>query len=468
MKAQSNYAISPVNIIKWLVLFAFTFLPFAFETNEVFTDKLQLFFAITTFCILSVAFEFFDAIIPAILLPSMYLLFSVVPANVAYASWTSGTVWMILGAMILANVLEECGLLPRIAYWCIIKCGASFTGVMFGVFFAGIALNFITFCQAFIIMMVFGYGVVQALKLKPSLQSGLICFAAMLGGEGAPSSFLYNPGYLALAEDGVRQIIPEFTAVWYEMIIYNGSILFLFIFILWLLAKFYKTKDFQLEGGKEYFEQKYKELGPVKPKEMIAIVVLVILMTYLFTTPWHKLPAAYGFMVLPYVLFLPIFSVGSTAAVKKINFSIFFFIVSCLGIGSVGGYLGFGKLLSVTVTPILENSSAFVALMSMIFCGMLANLFMTPYAMMAGLSYPFTQIGLDLGLQPMASIMALVASTDLIIFPYEVAPYLLMFGFGMISLKDFMKFNILKIILTFIFFAVVMYPMWNAMGLLYL
>lgn len=464
-----NTAVKPANkvtLLKWLVTFAIAIGVYMIPTTELFTADLKLFFTITIFCILVVAFEFFDTIIPAILLPTLYLISGLVPASTAFASWTSTTVWMIFGAMLLANILEECGILPRIAYWCILKCGGNFTGIMFGVFFAGVALNFVTFCQAFIIMMVLGYGVVKALNLERSTASALLCFAAMLGGEGAPSSFMYNPGYLALAEEGIGQVVPGFSAKWYEMLIYNGPILLFFMAFLWLLCVVFKTKNIKLEGGKEHFQKELNALGPITTKEKKAIVVLVILMAYLFTTPMHGYPAAYGFMLLPYVLFLPKVEVATKKSISKINFSIFFFIASCLGIGTVGGALGFGNLLSGIVTPMLEGASPLVALLVMIFFGMLGNLFMTPYAMMAGLSLPFAQIALDLGINPMATVMALVVSTDLIIFPYEVAPYLLMFGFGMISMKNFMKFHISKIVLTFVFFAAVMYPLWCLLGLI--
>lgn len=452
---------SSKTLIKWLITFLVPIIVYLIPTTELYTAPLKTFFVITTFIIIVMAFEFFDPIIPAIMLPTLYMISGIVNPATAFGSWTSNTVWMIFGAMLLANVLEECGLLPRIAYWCIYKCGGNFTGIMFGIFFAGVALNFVTFCQAFIIMMVFGYGIVQALNLDLSKESALLCFAAMLGGEGAPSSFMYNPGYLGLAEEGIRQVVPGFFAKWYEMLIYNGPILLFFILFLFILAKVFNTKSIELEGGKEYFRNKYKSLGPVSTNEKKAMVVLIVLMGYLFTTPIHKYPAAYGFMILPYVLFLPKVNVGTKASIKKINFSIFFFIASCLGIGVVGGALGFGKLISGLVTPMLQNSTPLLALVVMMFFGMIGNLFMTPYAMMAGLSLPFAQIAVDLGLNPMATVMTLVISTDMVFFPYEVAPYLLMFGFGKISMGHFIKMNTAKTLLTFVFFIAILYPYWN-------
>lgn len=170
-------------------------------------------------------------------------------------------------------------------------------------------------------------------------------------------------------------------------------------------------------------------------------------------------------MVLPYLLFLPGVDVGNINSIKKINFGIFFFIAGCLCIGTVGGAIGFGKLISGVTTPILANTAPLVTFLVILFCGMICNLFMTPYAMMAGLSLPFAQIAVDLGMNPMASVMALVISTDMVFMPYEVAPYLLMFGFGMISMKQFVGLNTVKTLLTFVFFALVMYPLWTLLGL---
>lgn len=463
MQTSSKY--STTYILKWAFTLGLTFAIFMIPTGELFTPVLRSFFCITIFIILVVAFDFFPTIIPAILLPSLYLICEVAPAAVSFGGWINTTSWMIFGAMVLANILEECNLLPRIAYWVILRCGGKFTGIMFGIFFAGVAMNLLTFCQAFILMMVFGYGIVKALDLKPGIPAALLCFAAMLGGEGAPSSFMYNPGYLALAESGIQQVIPGFTAVWYEMLLYNGIILLFFLLFLFGLSVVYKTKNIHLVGGREYFETQYKALGTISGNEKKACFVLALLVIYLFTTPWHKQPAAYGFMILPYLLFLPGIDVATTKSIEKINFGIFFFIAGCLCIGTVGGAVGFGKLISTIAIPILENTSPLVTFLVILFFGMICNLFMTPYAMMAGLSLPFAQIAVDLGMNPMASVMALVISTDMIFMPYEVAPYLLMFGFGMISLKHFIQFNAVKTLLTFVFFAAVMYPLWTILGL---
>ena len=58
---------------------------------------------IVVIIIMVIAFELFEMLVPSIMLPTLYFLSGLVPLNVAFASWTNTTVWMVLGALILAN-----------------------------------------------------------------------------------------------------------------------------------------------------------------------------------------------------------------------------------------------------------------------------------------------------------------------------------------------------------------------------
>lgn len=83
--------------------------------------------------------------------------------------------------LVLSAVLEECGLLKRIAYYVILKCGGTYKGTVFGCFIIGIILNLITFCNGWLVASVLVYGVCKAMGLKTSNESALICFAGDAG-----------------------------------------------------------------------------------------------------------------------------------------------------------------------------------------------------------------------------------------------------------------------------------------------
>ena len=459
----SNIVKNPVLLYKWIACIVLSLLPLLPAQTATYTADLQLFFVVTLFVILLIAFDLTEMIVAAILLPTLYFLTGLVPVNIAFASWTNTTVWMILGALIFATVLHECGLLRRIALLCINRFGGTYTGTLYGLFYAGTFISFITFGQAFIIMITLTYGICVAMKMQRSVYSAIMCFVGILGGSTS-CSFVYNPGYMALVENGIRDIDPTFSAQWYQMIMYNGVTFFLFLGIIWAMTRIYKTHEVKFEGGAEYFREQYSELGPLTLKEKKAIIVTCLLVIFLFTGPIHGVPAAWGFMTIPYLLFFPSFKVGDANCVKHINFSIIFFISSCIGISAVASHLNAEALISSLVSPLMEGRGTLASLLIMLSLGAFCNLFMTPYSMVAALSMPFAVLGADLGIPPLTAVMSLIVSTDMIFFPHEIAACLFMYSFGLFSMGNFVKFFTAKTILTYIFFAAIVYPLWRLLG----
>lgn len=465
MTAKLGGNFNKTSLIGWLVSLLIPVVVWLIPVSEMFSGQLRLFFVITSFVICLVAFNLLPLMVSAVLLPSLYAISGLVPMETAFSSWTNNTVWMILGALVLATVLDECGLLIRIAYWTIRKCGGTFTKTLYGIFIVGIILNLITFCNAFIITMVLVYGICKAMNLKPSRESALICFAGCCAGV-TPSSFLYNPGYASLMETSIRSFVPDYTMGILVMPQYLWPLCLCCFITIFILTKVHKTKNMKFEGGKEYFDSKYAELGPMSAKEKKGLVVVGLLLLYLVTTNFTKFPAAYGFMVLPYLLFIPGVSVGNAEMVKKVNFPIIFFIASCLGIGTVGNAVGFGDFIAGVAVPLLEGRSALVAGLAFLVFGAIANLFMTPYAMVGGLSIPFANIAIQLGMSPVAACMILVFSCDLVFLPHEVAGYLVMYGFGLMPMKDFIKTQALKSLVMLLVFICIMFPLWSIFGMM--
>ena len=116
---------------------------------------------------------------------------------------------------------------------------------------------------------------------------------------------------------------------------YNGWFILWCIICILILMKVYHTKDLKTSAGKEILEEHYKSLGHITGKEKRGIILVLILLVYLCSTRITGLPAAYGFMVISVLVFLPGIGIGSEGTVKKINFTTVFFVSSCLEIGKM-------------------------------------------------------------------------------------------------------------------------------------
>lgn len=130
---------------------------------------------------------------------------------------------MILGAIILGNALDECGLLRRIALKCISKCGGTCNGTLYGIYLVGVVAAFLTFTQAYMVMITLTFGICRAMNLEKTLQSALECFCGMIGAV-TPCTFMYNPTYLALGDAGIRIVVSDFTSQWWDIIFITDCI----------------------------------------------------------------------------------------------------------------------------------------------------------------------------------------------------------------------------------------------------
>ena len=138
-------------------------------------------------------------------------------------------------------------------------------------------------------------------------------------------------------------------------------------------------------------------------KEWKIIVVLVALVIFLFTHQYHHINMVYGFIFAPMILYMPGVNVGTQQDLKDVQFSVLFFIIACMGIGSAGSAVGFGQYVSVSIVPMLQNVSQTTFLCATYLSGVLLNFLMTPLAVLASFGLPFAQICQDLNfnLEPM-------------------------------------------------------------------
>ena len=459
-KASKNTYIGWITVL--LTTIAFICIP----TSETFTPEIRLFLIFSVGAIAIVAFDLMPIIVPSILLPAFYYIFHVVPINVAYSAFTSDVFWMIFGAFVLTNALEESGLLQRIAFWIIKTCGGTYNKTLYAIYLVGLVLGIITFCGHYLLLITLAYGICMAMGFGKSKESLVIM---MVGGIAALNVkiFAYRPSTMSLMVAQIKTIVPDFNVTFLDQMIYNFPSVLMALSFIWLLTKFYKTNTFVLPGGKEYFENEYKKLGKMSAREIKAAIMLSIIMLWIMTESIHKISSNYSFMKLPWLCFVPGINIGTEASIKKVNIGVIFFVAVCLCIGFTGTKLGFTQLVAKHIAESIGEVSPSVFLYIIVALGTLVNLILTPGAMMAVLPAPCSSLALNLGIDPMPVLLSIIYSTDFIFLPHEVPAYLIMFGFGLMTMKEFVKLHLMKMLWFALLFGLIQIPYWSLMGVLY-
>lgn len=453
-------------VIGWLTTLITSWIIFQIPTSDIFTDSVKLFLMITLFVILIIAFELLPRIISALLLPILYSLSGIVVPSIAFSSWLTPTVGIVFGGLLFCTILSECGIFKRIAYYMILLFGGTYKGAVFGCFIMGTLLNIITFCNAWLVAGSLIYGVCQAMELKPSKESAILCFAGIVGASGS-TVFLYYPGYYMILENCIRYFIPDYHMSIFSSFIYNGVGFVIFAVIILGILQWSRIDLSHVKDGKSIFQEKYNLLGPFTKQEKYSLIGVIVLISYLFIATIFQESVLYGFIIIPSLVLFITMRKESFQFLFKIDYSIVIFVSSCLGIGIVGKEIGFDIFLLEISKVFLVNENPLVVLSILLLCGMFANFFMTPYAMLGGLSIPFVEIGLAMHIHPLCVLMTLLWSCEILFFPYESAGYLIMYGYGMISMKDFIKYNFIKSIIMLVSFVGILYPLWNVLGLVF-
>ena len=444
--------------LKWGITVLIPILVYFIPLTESYTAPMRSFFVITLLCILIMAFELMNTMAISILMPMLYMIF-IAPAETVFSAWVSTTAWTCIGAMLLANVLASSGLLNRISYWVISKCG-SFTATVFGVLIVGVIVSFLTGVMGGMLVYTFAYGIAKGLNIIKTKASAVLMFFSTTTVE----MFIYKPVFMSLINGQIALYLPGEAIEYLELLWANWPFFIMIVLIIWIYLKMYKIK---MEGNvKEEFTQKLKELGPMTAYEKKAAVLAVAVVGYMVSSSFTGLPMDYGLMFIPWLSFLPVVNLGTAKDIREINWEPIFFVAACMGIGGVGAYAGVTTLVSDFFMQTIAPMGGFVAMGAIYIFGVLLNFLMTPMAMLASFLGPVIEIGQEMGINPEGLIYIFYTSCDQIILPYEYANYLLGFSFGLMTMKEFISMSLIKLIVGTIFLFTVMLAWWNLIGVM--
>ena len=450
------------NKIQWLITLVIPLIIMLLPINETFTAEIRFFIAITLLAIFIMAFELVNMMVVSVILPIIYA-YTIVDMPTAFSGWMTTTPLMVVGTFILANVMEETGLAKRIAYWCILHCGGTYRGTLYGIIVAGIIIGYATGSTAAALMAAFCYVICKAFDLKPGKEAMLIMMSGILSASTI-QMFVYKPLFLGPMIAQAQTVVPGFAFAPLEILKDNFifvPMLFLIVFCLDKILKPQVSVD-----GKAFFQKEYNALGSMSVNEKKTSAVMIVLVAFMLVAPFIHLPLDLGFIVLPWLLYFPGINVGSENAVRNINYEMVFFIIACFSIGAVAGKLGFAAIIADTLTTLLAGQSSVVVMFISYIVGFVANFLMTPLAIVTVFTEPLLTIATNMGISIKPVLYAMYLACDQVILPYEYPGYLLFYAFGMASMKEFVKVCSIKFVLCTVFLFILAVPWWILVGIM--
>lgn len=451
--------------IKFIITFLIPFLIFLIPTTELFTFEMKVFIVFTIGMLLWAATELTDLYVPAILWPILMIVFKILPADVVYSSYLSTVIFACIAGIILGATLDRVGILKRLSYWIIIKCGGSFERTIFALFIASSVMSILTFMGAALIIAAMCYGLCKAMKVKARSSEGAIIMMTGMLAASTIRMFIYCPAHVGLLVGSINGIDPNFTITVFDLLKYNWPVLVYCCLFIFLMLKANK-KNIAVDGhGLEYFKQELSEMGAMSIEEKKAAVIIALTMAAILTSQFHGIDGMQIIIMATVLLFFPGIDVGKVQDTQKVSIGMILFIGSCMAIGSGCSTLGITAILSNMIAPMIAGFSSLGVLVAILLFGIVMNLPMTPLAMLAALSGPLFAIGSAAGANPLAIAFTFLFSTDMVFLPFQYVIFLIFFSFGMMSTMQFFKYHAWKNLLFLLFYLIVLVPYWKLLGL---
>lgn len=449
------------SLLSWAVTLLPPLILLLIPSGEHYTPSIKIFFAISIMGIAMFCLDELDNAVAGILMMSLYAMTGLAPVEVVFSPWTTPIPWFILGTLLLVTILEDTSILKRIACKCIILAGGTYSGIVWGVTFtAAISIVIVPGTWTCLAVAALCVSIIRELGFEQSRAAGGIMMAACFGFHGA-SAFVYSPSGMGMFLEMSRSVAVMDTN-FLDYFVKNWIFLPLPFIMAFIIARLMRPER-EIDGRTCFMEQ-LKALGPMRSSDRKVLLVLIGLMLYLFTAQWHGGNMLWGFLVAPVALFLPGLRIGRREHFSRINFSVLFFIVACMSIGTVAARVGAGSFLTDAIVPMLGGAGERSFLTIVYFFGIIVNFLLTPLAAMSAICPLLAQISLDLGVPPMMTIFSFYMGLDQLLLPYEIGTYLIFFAFGLTCLKDFVRLCGIKMVLTSLWVMLAAIPWWRAVG----
>lgn len=452
--------------IKWVINFIIPLLIAFIPVTEAFTQDIKTFAVVSVFAIILIATENISVFATAIALPIAYIYLLDITATQAFSPWTQEMPWMMLGGSVVAIALQKTGLLKRIAYRCILLCGGSYRGVIYGFMILGIitapVINGVA--PRGTLFGALALGICQALNLKMNTRGAAGLGVTALAAAITPTAITLTGSSDNVAAFGVAQAAGFDVPTWTEYFLHM-ALPQLIVTILTFVAIDFMFRPKEPLQGKPYFKQELATFGKMSGGETKMLIVSVALIALVATSGVHGVAPGHLFVLVAALLMVPGIAVIDEKDMAKVNYKFVFFIAACLSIGVVSGVVGFGSFVSNALYPYIAGSTN--ALFGGVWAlGFMSNFALTPLAAFSGFTAPVAQMAIDAGVNHFAVLYTFINSLTHILFPYEYAPALIVFGYGMISMKDFIKYNAVRAAIGIVAIFAIFIPFWNLIGLL--
>jgi di/tricarboxylate transporter len=349
----------------------------------------------------------------------LLIIMGVAEPALVFKSWTGSTLWLVIGAYLIAGAVKDSGLGERIAYAFIKKFVRSYNGLIVSIFILTFIMSLLIphpWPRAFLIMSVMAVVCKSGNMPKEDIvKIGFITFAA-----SCPVSMIFLTGDatinpLAVANSGVACSFLEWFKYMSVPMIFASLVTMVLCMVLFRATK-------PLTINYEEIKAKQQSLGRITTMEKRTLIWLIIAIVLWLTDSLHHINVGWITLAVGLLMSMPL--IGEVLTPKSwagVPVHVLVFLTSAMAIGTVGGATGMNVWIANTLLPAQIPSNIYILALLIAVITVVVHMFMGSVIAVMGVCIPaFVAFTSKSGINPLPiSLMVFSAINIHYILPFH-------------------------------------------------
>lgn len=338
------------------------------------------------------------------------------PAEIFYA-WTGTTMWLVIGAYLIANAVKTSGLGERIAYGYMLRFVTGFRSIIIGIFALTAILSLLIphpWPRAFLIMAVMAV-IIQSsgISKADAVKIGFAVFAASV-----PCSLIFITGDAVINPLAASYAGGADFVTWLKVMGVPAIIMSIITLILFL-ALYRPERDYSID--KDAIRGKLADMGKMSGVEVKTIVWVLIAIVLWFTESIHGIDIGWVTFAVGMLMSMPI--IGDLNAAKDwsaVPIHVLVFLTAAMAIGHVGADTGMNAWIA-SFMPTSVPDNMFIIAAIIVALSFAVHMLLGSVIAVMGVAVPaILAFAQPLGIDPMvATMICYMAVAAHYLFPFQ-------------------------------------------------
>lgn len=306
-------------------------------------------------------------------------------AGVVFKSWTGTTLWLVVGAYLIATAVKTSGLGERIAYNYMLRFVKDWKSIIIGAFMLTFVMSLLIphpWPRAFLIMGVMAVVIKSSgIPKEDGVKIGLAVF-----GASVPVSLIFLTGDAVINPLAANYAGGVSFVEWF---LYMGVPALVASILTCILTLVLFKASQPVNINKDEIKAKIAAMGPMTGIEKRTTIWLIIAIALWLTDKVHGVPIGWVTLIIPVLMAMPI--IGNVLKPQDwatVPMQTLVFLTAAIAIGTVGGATGMNKFLATTLLPSSVPSNPFMFAIVITVIGVVLHMLLGSVIAVMGVAIP--------------------------------------------------------------------------------